>query len=387
MQLSDKIRIGENLLSKTNGFWLFLSILVLVLVILAGFPLVGLAASSLYILPSSADIEVADSLLLEIRINTDKVVNVAEASLEFDDTSLEFQDFFTGGSVIDVWAQTPRLESPGAVSFIGGMPQGFSGDGLIGKIVFTSKQTGQTQVRFTEDSQVFLHSPNAVPDSLALLEGTYRVEQELGKQIVISSGNCPDEGKWCPWENLDLFWEVEPGVSYSYILSTDSNERPDDISEDAVGEIRYEGLTDGIYYFSLKELSGGEDGATARYRAMIDTISPEAFDVEILLIEGDGYLVFATQDGMSGIDRYELWIKEALLRESIISPYLVSNDLRGKEVQIVARDKAGNERRAEVQIPRIYGFKNIFWSILALGIVGILVFFAKKVIFKKRYKT
>ena len=64
-------------------------------------------------------------------------------------------------------------------------------------------------------------------------------------------------------------------MTYSYFLTHDPTQLPDDIAEGLVGDVQYEGLDDGIYYFVMKVWDGNNNylGKVIR-RGQLDATPP-----------------------------------------------------------------------------------------------------------------
>ena len=368
-----------------------LVVLSLILVVFSVLPLVA-SAATLYLLPQSQTIYKNDTFLVEVRLDTEgEEINVVEAKLKFPSDLLKVENFSTGGSILTLWIKEPEFER-GEISLIGGIPQGFQSDGLIGKITFLGKEIGKTEINFGEDSKVLLNDGKGTPAALSFSEGNYLVIEKPEGLPEISSKSHPDQNKWSKSNNLHLHWDLVEGAEYSFILSYDPLAKPDDIPDKPEGELiwmgdmEYKDLEDGIYYFTLKQKLPGEDWSEPiSYRAMIDVTPPEEFTLEIsqepTIFEGKYFLSFATTDKTSGIDYYE--IREGKVDWKIAeSPYLLENQSLKSIIRVRAVDKAGNERIAEIEpLKKPFPYWIIFIIIICLVIIGWII---KKYLLKKR---
>jgi hypothetical protein len=119
----------------------------------------------------------------------------------------------------------------------------------------------------------------------------------------------------------------------------------------------------------------------------IDNEAPETFMPEIAndpnIFDGQWFLVFATQDKNSGIDRYEVneGGKVFMVAES---PYLLKNQNLDRQIFVKAVDKSGNERTIILppKNPR-WQYKNyLIWLIIILIMAAVCVvvkkFYGKK---------
>jgi hypothetical protein len=119
----------------------------------------------------------------------------------------------------------------------------------------------------------------------------------------------------------------------------------------------------------------------------IDKEPPEPFQPEISqspeVFNGKYFLVFNTQDKISGIDYYE--IKEGQRQfVKADSPYLLKNQWLYDEIIVRAADKAGNIREALVSPlkvrPIFFTFKFWLMVVLILLVIGIVVYVIRRLL-------
>ena len=396
-------------MSEANKYRL-ISISILVLF----FPLV-VFGSTLYFIPSSQTVQLGETFLVDVKVMTDeeKPINAVDLGVNFNSEFLEIRDIFIGGSILELWVERPgvkdflsqnnaeqyaELGRKQNINIVGGIPKGFLGEGLLAKILFEAKKpVDVTLLSFSEDSQVLLNDGKGTKDAINPLEGVYDIAAGQAERIEISSGNCPNQDKWCNINIFDIYWDKNSETLYSYILSYDSASSPDDTSDEPTGSIRFENLDDGIYYFSLYE---GHETDTkpihetdtkliteitrkGRYRVMIDGTMPEPFEIQVVNIEGKNYLAFSATDETSGINYYEVvetTKNNRQFRESDAkSPYLLKNQSLGEKIEVTAVDKAGNRRVTEMVLPYKFNFKEVFYLLLIAGILGIIVWIISKI--------
>ncbi len=88
---------------------------------------------------------------------------------------------------------------------------------------------------------------------------------------------------------------------------------------------------------------------------MGDTDSPETFTPEIVqnpgMFDGQWFLVFATQDKGSGIDRYEVCEGSKTTCVIAESPYVLQNQNLDQKIFVKAIDRNGNERISSSYYP------------------------------------
>jgi len=339
----------------------------------------GVMAATLYLIPQSQTVYQGDSFIAEIRLDTEnKEINTVKVDLKFPSNLLEVVDINKGGSILTLWPQEPAV-SNGELSFIGGVPGGFKGDGIIGKIIFQGKEISKPKVNFEETCRVLLNDGKGTADSLSFLGASYEIIKKSEFLPEISSNSHPDQNKWFKSNTLHFHWDLIEGVQYSYLLSQDPLAEPDDIPDKPKGELiwmgdmEYKGLEDGIYYFFLRECAElRERSQTVNYRAMIDTTPPEEFSLEIgqepALFEGKYFLSFATTDKTSGIDYYEIKEGKGGFKKAQ-SPYLIKDQSLTKKIIVRVYDKAGNE--TTVEYLSLEAKKPFPWWVIILIVIGL----------------
>ena len=360
-------------------------------------PFVGRAAT-LYFLPQSQIVYRGESFIVELQLDTEgEEINAVGAVLEFPHNLLEITDFSKGGSILSLWPEEPAFRQ-GEISFVGGIPKGFRGKGLISKITFLSKEIGEAEVNFNESSKVLLNDGLGTEAELDLLEGSYEIIEKPKELPKITSRSHPDQDKWFSNNNLHLHWDLIEGAEYSFLLSHDPLADPDDIPDEPSGELvwmgdmEYKDLEDGIYYFHLKQkLLGGDWSRKVSFRAMVDVTIPKEFEVKIgqdpTMYEGKYFVSFSTTDETSGIDHYEILEtrgKGQVEWKIAESPCVLEDQSLQSIIRIKAIDKAGNERTSEISPPK-KPFP--YWKALAIFVISaIIIWIARRFISRKRPK-
>jgi hypothetical protein len=355
---------------------------------LASIPLAAEGAT-LYFTPQSQTIFQGDSFIIDVKIDTEgEEINAAGIDLTFSMNLLEVIDFSKGNSILTLWPKEPEAQK-GNINFLGGAPIGFDGDGLLTKIIFLAKEIGNSKINFKDSSKVLLNDGKGTPAEISFREGNYEIIKRPEDLPIVSSQSHPDQNQWYNATTLRLHWDLIEGAEYSYLLSFNPLAEPDEVPDKPegkliwMGDMKYEGLADGIYYFSLKQRLLDEDWSqTITYRAMIDTILPEPFELKIgrepSIFEGKYFLSFTTEDNTSGIDYYE--VKEGKGNwQKVSTPYLLKSQSLTKKITVRAYDKAGNYREAEIKPSLKMNWKNGLYLVLILIGIGVIWRFLKKI--------
>jgi len=177
------------------------------------------AQVSLYLLPSDLSSE-SDSyregqrILVRVQMDTgEETVGVAEGTISFPSEALVVRNVSKEGSIFKLWAQEPAV-SGNTISFVGGIPGGFNGEGTVFTIEFETKTDDTARVLFDKarvlsfaaQPQNILGSvdggwypfeiPTAIPDDFLftkdLAEGNRNVEVAY-LQLVLETENLYDD--------------------------------------------------------------------------------------------------------------------------------------------------------------------------------------------------
>ena len=363
---------------KNKFFIIFLSALIFVL-----FP-IGIEAAVLYFLPQSTTIYEGDSFVVQVRIDTEnEEINAIGGEINFPQDLLKILDLSKGGSVLRLWQKTPSVEN-GKISFIGGTPKAFKGQGEILKIVFLAEKLGRAKINFEKKPKVLLADGKGTEAKVLFLEGNYEIVERPKELPVISSKTHPDQTKWYKETTLHLHWDLIEGAEYSFLLSKDPLAKPDEIPDKPegklkwIGDMEYPDLEDGIYYFHLRQKLPDKDWSEkVTFRAMIDSTPPNDFLPKIgkdpSVFGGKYFLTFATTDETSGIDHYEISETRGKRQEiwkKAESPYLLEDQSLQSKILVKAVDKAGNERIVQLQPPKKpFPYGEIFLILIGIGII------------------
>ena len=301
-------------------------------------------ASKLYLYPDSIDVIAGDSFVLEVRLDTEgESVNAVDITGNVDDGIVE--NVLTADSIIEILIHAGALDSD-TFHFIGGIPGGYVGNGVIGRVSITAVKPGTLAVTFGEESIILGESGKSLKDQTATRGSNINVLQPSENHILITSKSHPDQNKWYNEKDLHLHWDLEEGTEYSYLVSLDPMAVPDDTPDRPKGEllwlgdINIGGLNEGIYYFTLKRV--GQD-ALARFRTMIDTTPPEwvGFEVSEGVPETNyqAFVTFLAKDKQSGINHYEVKVDNER-PQNVLAPYILPSGYLN--ITISAIDNAGN---------------------------------------------
>jgi len=152
------------------------------------------ASTNVYFKESNVNINRGDIFSIDLKISSDKSINVIDGTLLFDNKKLFVREVKTDGSLFTIWAKSPTFDnSAGKISFTGGVPGGFAGkDGQVIKITFRAKGEGNTKIDFQDIFSVFLNDGlgtrvNIWMEPVTLSINMIKPETFLGKTLQILS--------------------------------------------------------------------------------------------------------------------------------------------------------------------------------------------------------
>lgn len=322
--------------------------------------------ASLYLSPASGSFSAGSVFTVSIFVDTDgNEINAVWAELKFPPDILQVTSPTQGTSFIENWLTPPTYSnSQGVISFRGGIPGGIkTSAGLISSVTFRAVSSGTAKIEFLGESKI-LSNDGKGTDILTEKRGAnFNILFPLPEGPEVFSPTHPDQNSWYSDAAPSFSWEKESlSVSdFSWSFDQNPSSRPDSVSEGTQTQVSFEEVTDGTWYFHLRQKKDGVWGKTSTVQVKIDTLAPREFTPRVeTYTRFAGYqtmVYFETADDFSGIDRYEVGLIDlnepeappAFFTEQV-SPYKVPFKKAGKyNVIIKAVDKAGNIREAEAR--------------------------------------
>jgi hypothetical protein len=336
------------------------------------------SAATIYFFPQNIELIQGETALVEVRINTEgEILSAVDASGKINSDIAKIDSVDTSNALIKVFIAALKTGEQ-SFRFVGGTPNGFNGDNIIGRLNISGDMVGQTEIVFDDTSKAILNTEEQKESSIKFINALININERGSNQIQLTSRTHQNQENWAKDNTLNLHWDLEEGVEYSYLISLDPLAVPDDIPDKPegnlmwMGDISISGLKDGIYYFTVKKVG---DNPVSRYRAMVDTTAPSWIDVKLSsgveTTDNKKFVSFLAEDVLSGIDYYEIQI-DGKQPERITSPYILP--AKYKEITLKAFDRAGNsvEKNITYEYPS-RALVTILISLIALsGIIFIL---------------
>lgn len=347
---------------------IFPFLLILILSFIVG-PSAKAASASLYLSPASGSFLVGSTFSVSVFVNTEgNEINAVWAELKFPPEILQVTSPTAGTSFIAEWLTPPNYSNErGIISFRGGVPGGISASaGLISSVTFRAIASGMAKVEFREGSRVLLADGKGTDILTTTINGEYHILIPPPEGPAVFSPTHPNPNVWYSDSTPSFSWERERGVTdFSWSFDQNPSRRPDSISEGTQDQVSFSDVSDGIWYFHLRQKKEEVWGKTSHVQVRIDATPPNEFTPRVetytRLIGYQTMVYFETADDFSGISHYEVSLIDLSAAEPSrsffteeISPYQVPFKKAGKyNVIIKAADKAGNTREAEARFRMI----------------------------------
>ncbi|MBI5732960.1 hypothetical protein HY967_03305 [Candidatus Jorgensenbacteria bacterium] len=335
-------------------------------ILLAGGIPFFVSAATLSVSPSAGSFVVGSTFDVGVFLDTTgESINALDVALSFPPDKLQIVSPAASPSIISVWTGQPKFNNAnGRIQLQGGIPGGINvSNGLITKITFRVKGVGSGIIRFLDNSKVLLNDGLGTDVLKQTQNGAYVFILPPPAGPVVVSETHPNQSYWYSNPTVVLSWAVgESNVQgYSYILSDNPIDSPDNILENTKTAIVYKNLSDGIHYFHIKSLRDGFWGGVTHYALNIDTTPPADFSLDVIpsfrTTRRQPIIQFFTTDAKSGLDHYEFKIIPLMLESSTAmlagqelfieaqNPYIPPPlELGTYDVILRAYDKAGNYR-------------------------------------------
>ena len=365
-----------------NFFWLRAILCVLGALVLASpgghlLPLAAQAAgtgATLYVGPAGGTYTVGSTFSVSFYVNTaDQFINVVDADILFPPDKLQVVSPSTGSSFINVWAIQPSYSNTGGtMSFRGAVPSpGINTDaGLISTVLFRVKAVGTATIRFGSRSKVLLNDGLGTDILQQSQNGVYTLMLPPPSGPTVVSRTHPDQSRWYSGPTAALSWADDIGADgYSFMISREPVDLPDNSVEGARGGVTYTNLAPGRHYFHIKAIRGGTWGGVTHYAVNVDNAAPAEFPIEISpsarTAQHEPIIKFFTTDAESGLGYYEIKFiplsgeaktaqdvrSEAPLFTEATSPYIPQKLPFGRyDLYVRAYDQAGNFREISRRI-------------------------------------
>ncbi len=340
--------------------------------------------------PPALTIARGETVPVQVVVDTEgESINVIQGAVTYPTELVDIVEVRRGSSILTLWPEPPTVDhARGVVRFVGGVPNGrIARDAEVLTLLVAGQHSGSGLMSFdTSQSTVLLNDGAATPTPVSGLPVPLTVSARTYAAPTLLSDTHPDQTRWLPDRDFRVRWTVYPRMDYSFQLSPERTAEPDDRPDDTTGEMFYPALTDGIWYFTLKErLVGGSWSEVARYRVMIDASPPRLTHSEIIRDEpsGEWLFVFGADDVPSGIERLEVKLVRPSSRwypfvrdtawQVVETPVRLGHQPFRGAVALRAYDEAGNAVTTSFVSAALRRDQARFFLLLGCGILGLML--------------
>ncbi len=327
------------------------------------------SAATMQINSGSATLSPGDTATLYVVLNSEGVaINNAEATIKFPTNLFSVVSINKANSIFSLWVEDPSFSnSSGVINFDGGVPTpGFNGtQGPVIAIVVRAKAVGQANFSFT--NAAVRANDGLGTDVLSNKQGKTLNVVEVAQPadvvaptptvttsnlaLQISSLTHPNQDQWYRDNNPIFQWTVPDGSdTVKTTVDNNTSGTPHVSYSPAISKKAVKDLADGVWYFKVRAHKGDVWGPISTYIVRVDNTSPEKGNVVFSYNDNSKILNISSdiQDVTSGIDHYEIYINDVLIKtvpaiEFVNGNYSLAFNASGDStVKLVAIDRAGN---------------------------------------------
>jgi hypothetical protein len=327
-------------------------------------------AASLSVTPNTGVYSSNSTFTARIAINTNNAsINAAEGTLSFNPSELSVVSVNRSGSIFSLWVAEPTFSnSNGTISFSGGVPSGYTGNGTIMNVTFKAKGSGAAKIQFSSGS-VLANDGKGTDVLTEMNGGTYTVQavasNPVAEEVVVeyvapaytpsvpkvTSTTHTDQNTWHANKNAVLSWELQEGVT-AVRTSLDKNPTaiPTKVYDTPIKTITLDQLDEGVSYFHVQFRNSEGWGKVTHYRLAVDTGKPTIPTLSV--VEPDAtrptrQLAIDVSDDTSKVTQFKVQVDEteafAFSRPTSTSTIPLPVLLPGYHTVVVeAFDEAGN---------------------------------------------
>lgn len=233
-------------------------------------------------------------------------------------------------------------------------------------VTFLALKEGSANMAVSADSRMVSNGEERI-DVGQLKSVAYRIEtaapaDPLAPTLVVTSTTQANDTDWYPNSTVEMRWSVNQAQKTikSFLVAFDesSNTDPKESLPASTETRSYASVADGIHYFHIKGvLAQGGFTPTVHRAVKIDVDAPREFLVtasDTKILEGESvWLTFATTDGASGVNQYQMAINDSAYQVQE-SPLEITDLKAGTYLfRVAALDRAGNSKYGSVSV-RVY---------------------------------
>lgn len=273
-------------------------------------------AATLYFYPQNVSLVPGEEVLIDVRINTEETINAVELEGALSGVAATLRSIDNAGSDLSIFVEKPSVKGRSGFRLVGGAPVGLAGERILARLAVRGELPGKSVLSFIPDkTRALLADGTGNSAAIEVMGATINVAARSKDYLIISSESHPDQNQWYALSTANLRFSFDPQAAYSYVVTRDPLESPDDVADRPEGTATWDGgvklqdMPEGVTYFAVRK-KGSE--SVSRYRLMNDVTEPEWIEVRrnegSVETEGRPFLSFLAKDAYSGVEYYEMRI-------------------------------------------------------------------------------
>jgi len=177
---------------------------------------VSASAATVYLESSRSTISVGDTAIIAVKINADgAVLNTVDGEISIKSPAkgdVSVQEFSLANSSFGLWPRTPSLSQEGhLISFVGGVPGGFSIEGAtLFKVIIEAKKEGTVTVS-PQNISVFSNDGKGTKLPVSM--------KDLTINVIAKKQGAPAQNDWSSIVSQD----ITPPEKFIIVLGQDQN--------------------------------------------------------------------------------------------------------------------------------------------------------------------
>lgn len=257
------------------------------------------AAATLQMSPATGVYTINSTFTARVTVSSDgKSINAAEGELIFNPSELQVISVNRSTSVFNLWVTEPSFSnSAGTISFSGGSPTGYTGNGgTVFTVTFKSLRAGTPRINFSTGS-VLANDGKGTNVLTSMAGGTFTVEAVASvpaAEVVeyVAPAYTPAapaitsathiNGEWSAEKVARLQWSLPPDVlAVRTLLDSSPSSIPTKVYDDPISTITLDDLPEGKSYFHLQLQNDEGWGKVSHFGLFVDSNKPKNLTVAL----------------------------------------------------------------------------------------------------------
>lgn len=347
-----------HIIKKTGGASYLYGVLAVLLALQLLVPSHAKAASTYAITPDSGTYSVGSTIRASLVLQAGgEHINAGEATLLFPPDLLTATSV-SKGSVFTFWQTAPAVGN-GAIRFVGGRTNSFTGNSTILTITFLAKKEGRAHLS-VQNADILAADGNGTSVYGGASNAEWNItpaapDAPLPQAPTITSPTHPDQNTWYSNNTPQFNWEPPSNTT---AIATTFDALPDSIPQTEIPKTNSATMPDtkdGTWYMHVRLRNANGWGATAHFKVNIDTTAPKIEKFELpdteTTVQRHPYVELVVNDTGSGVGSITGQINnENPFDLIILSPTTFELPLQTpgkKHLVITVADKAGNKATVE----------------------------------------